>query len=78
MTARAIADRAAKATERIYKRRATVQDGRADAYRHCYRNALMTFKLGSGFAEEIGSRHEDFDGNKDAKMDLHNNSWVDG
>jgi RHS repeat-associated protein len=73
-TARHLADRAADATAKTYgARRAKIQDGRADAFRHCYWAALMTWCLGASFAKEIGDRHEAFAGNKDRRMDLRNN-----
>ena len=50
-------------------------DGKADALRHAYWNALMTRRAGAAFAEAFATAHEVGSGNTAAAgaMDLHNN-----
>ena len=74
LRARSLGRRTVKAQVRLYgKRRAQIPDGRADAFRHCYWSALMTWDLGASFAKSIGDAHEYFRGNMDSAMDLWNN-----
>lgn len=53
-----------------------LHNGRGDAFRHCYWNALMAKHEGDALAKEFADAHEE---NTDQpadekKMDLHNNS----
>ena len=53
----------------------TFEDGKADALRHAYWNALMLKITNKEFAEEFSTAHESESPNADAKkMDLHNNN----
>jgi hypothetical protein len=51
--------------------------GQADAFRHCYWNAVMTRRLGPHKTKEVGDLHEvigtDNQDSSDARMDLYNN-----
>jgi hypothetical protein len=49
------------------------QDGKADAVRHAYWNALMTKRISYTFAEGLATAHENSLGDQRALMDLHNN-----
>lgn len=53
-----------------------LHNGRGDAFRHAYWNALMTRHLTSFFAELFATAHEDSPGQPAAEraMDLHNNA----
>jgi hypothetical protein len=54
----------------------SIEDGGADAVRHCYWNALMTQEFGRSTASGFAWRHE-YDesfGSAASNMDLHNNS----
>lgn len=48
---------------------------KADAYRHCYWNALMTVHIGADQANEVADLHENNNPNEPGEhnMDLHNN-----
>ncbi len=48
---------------------------KADAYRHCYWNALMAVHIGAGQAKEVADLHEETSANPigERNMDLHNN-----
>lgn len=48
---------------------------KADAYRHCYWNALMTVHIGADQAKEVADLHEENNPNPPGEeaMDLHNN-----
>ncbi|WP_425471211.1 DUF6973 domain-containing protein [Xylanimonas allomyrinae] len=52
-----------------------LHNGKGDAYRHCYWNALMTIGIGESAAEKIASNHEALGGGpkKEKDMDLANN-----
>lgn len=52
-----------------------LEDGGADAVRHCYWNALMTKEMGRSTAAGFAWRHEYNDqfGSRASNMDLHNN-----
>ncbi len=49
---------------------------KADAYRHCYWNALMAVHIGADQAKEVGDLHENNNPNPPGEraMDLHNNA----
>lgn len=51
------------------------QDGREDAFRHAYWNALLTERFGAEWAERYTTAHEAIDGNSPQReaMDLYNN-----
>lgn len=46
-----------------------------DAFRHCMWSALMTVRANADFAERMGYAHEDNEGSRAGRMDIHNNSW---
>jgi hypothetical protein len=71
--ARDLAQRAVKATQRIYK--TTRDKGWANAYQHCYWNALMTVSLGAEFAKKVADAHEDHPPSPEQQMDLTNNFY---
>lgn len=54
----------------------SVHNGKGDAFRHCYWNALMTMGIGEDYALRIASNHEAVSSNPTAEknMDLYNNS----
>lgn len=53
----------------------SLHNGRGDAYRHCYWNALMTISIGENGAMKIASNHEAVRNGpaREKKMDLANN-----
>jgi len=73
--AKRIAQRALDATKRLYGAKKQGLNGRnaANAYQHCYWNALMYFEFGAEFAESVATAHEDGSDSADSTMDLHNN-----
>ncbi|UAK33389.1 wnt family protein [Nocardia asteroides] len=54
---------------------ASVDDGKGDAFRHAYWNALMTQKYGEDWTKEFATAHEKSGGNTPQReaMDLYNN-----
>lgn len=50
-----------------------IQDGKADAFRHAYWNALDTSEFGSGLTKVFTDAHEAFSSGLPKQMDLHNN-----
>jgi hypothetical protein len=64
------------ASEKVSKRTGwAMEDGGADAVRHCYWNSLMTKEFGRSTASGFAWRHEynEAFGSKESDMDLHNN-----
>lgn len=53
----------------------SLHNGKGDAFRHCYWNALMSHRIGADQAKEVADAHEDKEGQPAAEkdMDLHNN-----
>lgn len=68
------ANNASKAAADLFPAK-SLHNGKGDAFRHCYWNALMTIDFGSDRAEEVATNHENYaDGPaKEKKMDLANN-----
>ncbi|MGW4376749.1 DNRLRE domain-containing protein [Streptomyces albidoflavus] len=52
----------------------TLFQGKGDAFRHCYWNALMEIRLSTEDAYQIATRHESTSKGNDKEMDLRNNS----
>jgi RHS repeat-associated protein len=52
-----------------------IEDGQADAFRHCYWSCRMAQEIGIDQAKKVGDNHEDCGNNNPAAtaMDLHNN-----
>lgn len=48
--------------------------GKGDAYRHCYWSARMTIDMGAGEAQGFGDRHEAGSSGRDKEMDLANSA----
>lgn len=73
--AKDIQDHAVAEAQRLFGDTAsTLEDGRGDAFRHAYWNALMTNRFGEEFAEQFATAHERTAGAATAHaMDLHNN-----
>jgi hypothetical protein len=71
-----LAQRALTAAEGVAEKTGwSLEDGGADAVRHCYWNALMTKSMDRPTASGFAWRHEynDAFGSDASKMDLHNN-----
>ncbi|WP_455090612.1 DUF6973 domain-containing protein [Parascardovia denticolens] len=58
-----------------YFNQSTLHNGRGDAFRHCYWNALMTHHIGAANAEIIATNHEKYSKGpkRETNMDLANN-----
>lgn len=79
LDANGLATRALNAAQRKFSR-AGLEDGRGDAFRHCYWSAMMTVKWDRSEAKGFGDRHESANRRNGQRasaerMDKHNNSW---
>lgn len=75
-TAHNDATTAARRAEELYP--TSLHNGRGDAFRHCYWNALMTLHLGRDQAAKVANNHEELADSQPAperEMDLFNNAF---
>ncbi|KAJ3037840.1 hypothetical protein HK097_003367 [Rhizophlyctis rosea] len=72
--AKTAASKATKAAEQLFP--TSLHNGKGDAFRHCYWNALMVHYIGAGQAKEVADAHENKgkQPKKEKEMDLYNNS----
>ncbi|KAF2432311.1 hypothetical protein EJ08DRAFT_648359 [Tothia fuscella] len=74
-TAKGDADTSLAAAEQLFP--TSTHNGKGDAFRHCYWNALMTIHMGEGKAKIFGDMHENGTPNnppREKAMDLANNA----
>ncbi|KAF1811945.1 hypothetical protein P152DRAFT_417793 [Eremomyces bilateralis CBS 781.70] len=68
-----LAETAATEAGRLYPAN-TLHNGKGDAFRHCYWNALMVIEIGEGKAKSIANNHEKGGKGREKEMDLKNNA----
>ncbi|KAF1813771.1 hypothetical protein P152DRAFT_291730 [Eremomyces bilateralis CBS 781.70] len=72
-TANNLADTAAAEAGNLYPQ-SSLHNGKGDAFRHCYWNALMVIEIGGSDAKSIADNHEQGSSGREKDMDLKNNA----